>query len=91
MASGASWADAPPKEEILACAKVLTLHGKPVAADSHLLYFVRRYRLTTTTSPVQALRTKMKNPLEKLQGAIGLGIVLTILMVVVINLVHASH
>jgi hypothetical protein len=33
----------------------------------------------------------MKNPLEKLQGAIGLGIVLTILMVVVINLVHASH
>jgi hypothetical protein len=31
---------------------------------------------------------KMKNPLEKLQGAIGLGIVLTILMVVVINLVH---
>jgi hypothetical protein len=30
----------------------------------------------------------MKNPLEKLQGAIGLGIVLTILMVVVINLVH---
>ncbi len=30
----------------------------------------------------------MKNPLEKLQGAIGLGIVLTILMVVVIKLVH---
>jgi hypothetical protein len=30
----------------------------------------------------------MKNPLEKLQGAIGLGIVLTVLMVVVINLVH---
>lgn len=30
----------------------------------------------------------MKNPLEKLQGAIGLGIVLTVVMVVVINLVH---
>jgi len=30
----------------------------------------------------------MKNPLETLQGTIGLGVVLTILMVVVINLVH---
>jgi hypothetical protein len=30
----------------------------------------------------------MKNPLEKLEGAIGLGIVITIVMVIFINIVH---
>jgi hypothetical protein len=30
----------------------------------------------------------MKNPLEKLEGAIGLGIVITVVMVIFINIVH---
>ncbi len=30
----------------------------------------------------------MKNPLEKLEGAIGLGIALTVVMVIFINIVH---
>jgi len=33
----------------------------------------------------------MKNPLEKLEGAVGLGILITVVMVIFINLVHAGH
>jgi hypothetical protein len=32
----------------------------------------------------------MKNPLEKLEGAILLGIAITVLMVIIIRIVHAG-
>jgi hypothetical protein len=33
----------------------------------------------------------MKNPLEKLEGAILLGIAITVVMVLFINVIHAGH